>query len=149
MKHQVQEGFSGLLAGLLFGIGLALGGMADPGEVIGFLDWSGVWNPALVGVLGGAVAVSLVGFQLAPRRLRPWFKPAFPELPKKPIDRPLIVGGALFGLGWGLAGYCPGPALAGLGVGNGEVPVFLAAMVAGGLLQSWWAKRGAAASDGA
>ena len=149
MKHKAQEAFSGLLAGLLFGIGLALGGMVDPGEVIGFLDWSGVWNPALVGVLGGAIAVSLVGFQLAPRRLRPWFKPAFPELPNKSIDRPLIVGGALFGLGWGLAGYCPGPALAGLGVGNGEVPVFLAAMVAGGLLQSWWAKRGAAVSDGA
>lgn len=141
MKHQLQEACSGLLAGLLFGIGLALSGMVDPGEVVGFLDWSGNWNPALAGVLGGAVVVSLVGFQLAPRRLRPWFKPAFPELPNKSIDWPLIVGAVLFGLGWGLAGYCPGPALAGLGLGNGEVPVFLAAMVAGGLLQSRWARR--------
>ena len=141
MKHRVQEAFSGLLAGLLFGIGLALSGMVDPGEVVGFLDWSGNWNPALAGVLGGAVVVSLLGFQLAPRRLRPWFKPAFPELPNKSINWPLIVGAVLFGLGWGLAGYCPGPALAGLGLGNGEVPVFLAAMVAGGLLQSWWARR--------
>jgi uncharacterized protein len=142
MMLKAQEAFSGLLAGLLFGVGLALSGMVDPGAVVGFLDWSGVWNPALIGVLGAAVAVSLVGFQLAPRRLRPWFRPAFPELPNKPIDRPLMVGAVLFGVGWGLAGYCPGPALAGLGLGNGETPVFLAAMVAGGLLQSRWARRG-------
>lgn len=147
--QKTQEAFSGLLAGLLFGVGLALSGMVDPGKVVGFLDWSGNWNPALAGVLGGAVVVSLIGFQLAPSRLRPWFKPAFPELPNKSIDRPLLVGAALFGLGWGLAGYCPGPAVAGLGLGNGEVPVFLAAMVAGGLLQSWWSKRGGAKHDGA
>lgn len=143
MRLKAQEALSGLLAGVLFGIGLALSGMVDPGAVVGFLDWSGVWNPALMGVLGGAVVVSLVGFQLTPGRLHPWFKPAFPELPDKGIDRPLMVGAVLFGIGWGLAGYCPGPALAGLGLGNGETPVFLAAMVAGGLLQSRWARRGA------
>lgn len=147
MMQRVQVATSGLLAGLLFGIGLALSGMVDPGAVLGFLDWSGNWNPALIGVLGAAVMVSLVGFQLAPRRLRPWFKEEFPELPKKPIDRPLMVGAMLFGIGWGLAGYCPGPALAGLGLGNGEAPIFLAAMVAGGLLQSWYAKHGATNGD--
>lgn len=118
MKHQVQEAFSGLLAGLLFGVGLALGGMADPGEVIGFLDWSGVWNPALVGVLGGAVTVSLIGFQLAPRRMRPWFKPAFPELPKKPIDRSLIYWCRAVRSGLGAGGLLPGPGAGRAGCGQ-------------------------------
>lgn len=148
MKTTMTEALSGLLAGSLFGFGLAISGMIDPGEVLGFLDWSGNWRPALMGVLGGAVVLSLVGFQLAPRMQRPWFKPAFPDLPKKSIDRPLIVGGALFGLGWGLAGYCPAPALAGLALGNGEVPIFLAAMVAGGWLQGRWARHKAAGPCG-
>jgi uncharacterized membrane protein YedE/YeeE len=115
--------------------------MSNPGEVLSFLDWSGVWSPDLIGVLGSAVLVSLIGFQLARRKQRPWFEEAFPTLPKKPIDRQLLFGNLLFGIGWWLAGYCPGPALAGLALGNEEVLVFLVAMLAGGLLQQWWARK--------
>jgi len=131
---------SALAAGLLFGFGLMLSGMSNPGEVLSFLDWSGVWSPDLIGVLGSAVLVSLIGFQLARRKRRPWFVDGFPTLPKKPIDPQMIFGNLVFGVGWGLAGYCPGPALAGLALGNDEVLVFLVAMLAGGLLQQWWAR---------
>jgi uncharacterized membrane protein YedE/YeeE len=130
-----------LSAGLLFGMGLMLSGMTNPGEVLGFLDWSGVWSPDLIGVLGSAVTVSLIGFQFARRMKRPWFEDEFPALPKKSVDRPLFIGALIFGIGWGLAGYCPGPALAGLALGNDEVPVFLGAMLIGGLLQQRWARR--------
>jgi len=136
----MKSNLSALLAGLLFGMGLMLSGMSNPGEVLGFLDWSGVWSPDLIGVLGSAVLVSLIGFQWARRRNRPWFEAEFPALPKKPIDRPLLIGNLLVVLGWGLAGYCPGPALAGLALGNDEVLVFLIAMLAGGFLQQMWAR---------
>ena len=92
----------------------------------------------LNGVLGSAVLVSLIGFQIARRMERPWFEAEFPALPRKSIDRPLLIGAMLFGVGWGLAGYCPGPALAGLALGNEEVLVFLGAMLCGGLLQKRW-----------
>ncbi|MEF8718070.1 MAG: YeeE/YedE family protein [Candidatus Accumulibacter necessarius] len=131
---------SALVAGLLFGMGLMLSGMTNPGEVLGFLDWSGVWSPDLIGVLGSAVLVSLIGFQFARRMDKPWFEAEFPALPRKSIDRPLLMGAMLFGVGWGLAGYCPGPALAGLALGNEEVLVFLGAMLCGGLLQQAWSR---------
>jgi uncharacterized membrane protein YedE/YeeE len=95
---------SALAAGLLFGMGLMLSGMTNPGEVLGFLDWSGVWSPDLIGVLGAAVAVSLIGFQFARRMESPWFEARFPALPEKPVDRTLVMGALLFGVGWGLAG---------------------------------------------
>ena len=131
----MKANLSALAAGLLFGLGLMLSGMSNPGEVLSFLDLSGVWSPDLIGVLGSAVLVSLIGFQLARRRAKPWFEAQFPKLPQKPIDRPLLFGNLLFGIGWGLAGYCPGPALAGLALGNDEVLVFLVAMLGGGFLQ--------------
>jgi uncharacterized membrane protein YedE/YeeE len=131
----MKTNLSALAAGLLFGMGLMLSGMTNPGEVLSFLDWSGVWSPDLIGVLGSAVLVSLIGFQFARRIERPWFAAEFPALPRKSIDRPLLIGATLFGVGWGLAGYCPGPALAGLALGNEEVLVFLGAMLCGGLLQ--------------
>ena len=131
---------SALVAGLLFGMGLMLSGMTNPGEVLGFLDWSGVWSPDLIGVLGSAVLVSLIGFQFARRMDKPWIEAEFPALPRKSIDRPLLMGALLFGVGWGLAGYCPGPALAGLALGNEEVLVFLGAMLCGGLLQQAWSR---------
>lgn len=136
----MRSNLSALAAGMLFGLGLMLSGMSNPGEVLSFLDWSGVWSPDLIGVLGSAVLVSVIGFQLARRKRRPWFEAEFPALPKKPIDRPLLIGNLLFGLGWGLAGYCPGPALAGLALGNDEVLVFLVAMLVGGFLQQGWAR---------
>jgi uncharacterized membrane protein YedE/YeeE len=80
---------------LLFGLGLMLSGMSNPGEVLSFLDWSGVWSPDLMGVLGSAVLVSVIGFQLARRRRRPWFEDEFPALPKKPIDRSQLIGNLL------------------------------------------------------
>jgi hypothetical protein len=121
-------------------MGLMLSGMTNPGEVLGFLDWSDVWSPDLIGVLASAVLVSLIGFQGARRMEQPWFEAAFPAVPRNSIDRPLLIGAMLFGVGWGLAGYCPGPALAGLALGNEEVLVFLGAMLCGGLLQQKWSR---------
>jgi uncharacterized membrane protein YedE/YeeE len=126
------------MAGVLFGFGLMLSGMTNPGEVLGFLDWTGVWSPDLIGVLGSAVVVSVIGFHFARRRQRPWFEAAFATPPKTTIDRTMLIGNLLFGLGWGLAGYCPGPALAGLALGNEEVLIFLGAMLAGGFMQQFW-----------
>ena len=101
-------------AGLLFGVGLALSGMTNPEVVLGFLDLAGVWNPALLLVMAGAVPVTFLGYRLAFGRGRPWLASSF-DLPKsRAFDRPLLLGAALFGAGWGLAGYCPGPALAAL-----------------------------------
>jgi len=137
----MKSNLSALLAGLMFGMGLMLSGMSNPGEVLGFLDWSGVWNPDLIGVLGSAVLVSVIGFQLARHGKRPWFEDEFPALPKKPIDRSLLIGNLIFGIGWGLAGHCPGPALAGLELGNDEVLVFLVAMLGGGFLQQVYARK--------
>jgi len=136
----MKANLSALVAGLLFGMGLMLSGMPNPGEVLGFLDWSGVWSPDLIGVLGSAVLVSLIGFQFARRMEKPWFEAEFPAFPRKSIDQTLLMGAMLFGVGWGLAGYCPGPALAGLALGNEEVLVFLGAMLCGGLLQQAWSR---------
>lgn len=124
-----------LLAGALFGAGLALGGMTDPRVVLGFLDVSrmadGQWNPRLVFVMGGALAVTFVGYRLAWRRGRPWLAEKFSLPTKTKIDPRLLGGAALFGVGWGLAGYCPGPALASLPTLDGGLVLFLVAMLAG------------------
>jgi len=125
------------LCGLLFGIGLIVSGMADPANVIGFLDLAGLWNPQLAMVMGGAVAVSLVGFALARRRTRPLLEGSEGAMhwpTATAIDRRLIGGSVLFGIGWGLAGFCPGPALVGVGLGSGDAVVFTVAMLAGMLL---------------
>lgn len=124
-----------LLAGALFGAGLALGGMTDPRVVLGFLDVSrmadGQWNPRLAFVMGGALAVTFVGYRLAWRRGRPWLAEKFSLPTKTKIDPRLVGGAALFGAGWGLAGYCPGPALASLPTLDGGLVLFLMAMLAG------------------
>ncbi|MFY2763615.1 DUF6691 family protein [Arenimonas sp. MALMAid1274] len=105
--------FAGI-AGLLFGLGLAVAGMADPEKVLAFLDVLGNWDPSLAFVMGGALAVAVPGFALVRRRGRAVCGPL--QLPgKRTVDRDLLLGAVLFGVGWGLAGYCPGPALAGLG----------------------------------
>ena len=126
-----------LAAGLIFGLGLSLSGMLDPFRVQGFLDVTGAfdgrqaWDPTLAFVLGGAVSVAGLGFALARRLPRPALAVAF-ELPaNRRIDRPLIGGAALFGLGWGLSGLCPGPAVAALSTGALPVAVVVAAMLAG------------------
>jgi len=124
-----------LLAGLLFGSSLALSGMLDPARVLGFLDLaSGHWDPSLLLVLGGALLVALPAVQLQRRLSRPLLDTRFQLPPMAPIDRRLLLGAALFGLGWGLAGLCPGPALAALGLGIAEIYGFVAALVAGMML---------------
>lgn len=126
---------AGLVAGLLFGAGLTLSTMIDPAVVLAFLDFtaiaSGGWNPALALVMAGALAVTAVGYRLAWQRPRPLLGDRFAVPPAAAIDRRLLAGAAVFGLGWGLVGYCPGPAIAGLGVGGLKTWVFVAAMLAG------------------
>jgi hypothetical protein len=119
------------LVGILFGLGLLVSGMADPARVIGFLDVAGAWDPTLLFVMAGALAVAFVGYRLAFRRARPVLAERF-DLPKATrIDRRLLAGSAMFGVGWGLSGFCPGPGLTALSFGDAEPFVFVAAMLAG------------------
>ncbi len=123
-----------LIAGVVFGCGLLLSGMADPQKVKGFLDLLGPWNPTLALVMGGALAVGLVGFRLAASRPKAWSGEPMQLPPPGPVDGRLVAGGLVFGVGWGLAGYCPGPALVAAGSGSLAALAFVAAMVAGMLL---------------
>jgi uncharacterized membrane protein YedE/YeeE len=123
--------FLALAAGLLFGAGLALGGMTDPAVVLGFLDVAGAWNPTLAFVMGGALAVTFVGYRLVFRRAGPLLDGRFALPTAHAIDARLLGGAALFGAGWGLAGYCPGPALASLPAAHLGTAVFVLAMLAG------------------
>ena len=121
-------------SGALFGIGLALSGMTDARRVLGFLDIFGAFDPTLAFVLGGAVGTTLLLFRPVLRRGRPLLEPAFRLPDAQRIDARLLGGAAIFGVGWGLAGYCPGPALAVLGAGAAEALWFVPAMLAGFLL---------------
>ncbi|HEY0957271.1 MAG TPA: DUF6691 family protein [Roseateles sp.] len=120
-----------LFAGLLFGFGLILSGMADPSKVLGFLDLAGAWDPSLALVMAGAIGVGLVAFQLAGRSRLSWLGLGINLPTARHIDRRLVGGSLLFGMGWGLAGFCPGPALVGLGMGEAKAVVFVLAMLAG------------------
>ena len=120
-----------LLAGLVFGLGLLLSGMADPAKVLGFLDLAGDWDPSLALVMAGAIAVAAAGFAVARRRVKSLLGAPIQLPTKRTIDRRLIVGSTLFGAGWGLAGFCPGPALVALGMGEAKAIVFVLAMLAG------------------
>lgn len=122
-----------LLAGVLFGLGLALGGMTQPSVVLGFLDVFGDWDPRLMFVMGGAVASTAIGYRLALRRHKPLLADDFQVPTARHFDARLIGGAAVFGIGWGIAGYCPGPALASLG---GVAPSLLV-LVASMLIGSW------------
>ncbi len=119
------------VVGLLFGLGLMLAGMTNPAKVLAFLDLAGAWDPSLALVMGGAILVGLGAFALAKRRQRTFLGGPLTLPTATAIDRRLLVGGALFGVGWGLAGLCPGPALASLGLGDSRVLVFVAAMLGG------------------
>ena len=123
-----------LLSGALFGLGLAMSGMTDPRIVLGFLDVFGDFDPTLMFVLGGAVTTTGLLFRLVLRRGSPVLAVTFQLSNLKHVDRRLLGGAALFGIGWGIAGYCPGPALAGLGIGSIEALWFIPAMLAGILL---------------
>ena len=119
------------LVGLLFGVGLILSGMTDPGKVQGFLDLAGAWDPSLALVMGGAIAVGLAAFALARKRTTAFLGGAMQLPTRRDIDRPLVVGSLVFGVGWGLAGFCPGPAVVALGAGHWQALVFVLAMLAG------------------
>ncbi|WP_296945628.1 YeeE/YedE family protein [uncultured Massilia sp.] len=125
---------SAALAGLVFGIGLILSGMTDPAKVQGFLDLAGNWDPSLAFVMGGAVMVGLVGFGLGGRRERALLGDPMRTPTATAIDRRLVLGGLAFGAGWGLAGFCPGPALASLATGGPQAWIFSGAMLAGMLV---------------
>jgi len=119
------------LAGLVFGCGLILSGMASPAKVLGFLDIAGAWDPSLALVMAGAIAVGLVAFAWAARRPVTLLGDAMALPAVRRIDRRLVGGSLLFGVGWGLAGFCPGPALVALGMGLPKAAVFVVAMLAG------------------
>ena len=120
-----------LLAGLLFGLGLILSGMTDPAKVLGFLDLTGNWDPSLAFVMGGALLVGSLVFPFATRRPKSILGEAMRLPTATRIDRRLVLGGLMFGVGWGLAGYCPGPALASLAPGGSKPLLFFVAMLAG------------------
>ncbi|SDM28534.1 hypothetical protein SAMN05216360_101437 [Methylobacterium phyllostachyos] len=125
---------SAFAVGLLFGLGLLVSGMADPAKVLAFLDVTGRWDPSLALVMAGAVAISAAGYRLARRRGRPLLAPRLDVPTRRDLDGRLFAGAAIFGLGWGLAGLCPGPALTILTLAPAEAVTFVAAMVAGMLL---------------
>jgi uncharacterized membrane protein YedE/YeeE len=121
-------------AGLIFGLGLCLSGMYEPAKVIGFLDLDGAWDPSLAFVMGGAIVVALPAFFVARRRAAAWIGGAI-DLPRaQAIDAPLVVGSAVFGIGWGLGGVCPAPGVADLGFLNPGAAIFVVSMAAGMLI---------------
>jgi uncharacterized membrane protein YedE/YeeE len=133
----MQQRIIEFLVGLLFGLGLLLSGMANPAKVLGFLDLFGQWDPSLAFVMGGALVVSFFAYLLARRRTTSFFGDAM-HLPKATqIDRRLVLGSLVFGAGWGLAGFCPGPALVSMASGEPKAVVFVAAMVVGMLIFGW------------
>ncbi|MBF4490116.1 YeeE/YedE family protein [Psychrobacter sp. N25K4-3-2] len=127
----------GLLAGLLFGFGLLISGMTEPVKVQGFLDVFGAWDISLALVMGGGLAVAIVGVQLAKRQQTSWIGTLI-EMPNKTvINKKLLIGAMLFGIGWGLVGICPGPGIVLLGTGQWQAYVFIPAMIVGMLVYQW------------
>jgi uncharacterized membrane protein YedE/YeeE len=117
--------------GLLFGIGLLLSGMTDPGKVLGFLDLFGVWDPSLALVMGGAIMVGFFAFAIAKKRTTAFLGGALRLPTQTQIDKPLVIGSLLFGAGWGLAGFCPGPAMVSMADGQPKALLFVLAMLVG------------------
>ena len=134
--------FTSLLAGLVFGLGLIVSGMANPVKVLGFLDLAGAWDPSLAFVMAGAIAVAALAFALAKKRTASFLGAAMKlPGPSRDIDRRLVIGSVLFGIGWGVAGFCPGPGLVALGMGEIKALVFVAAMLLGMGLFEWIERR--------
>ncbi|CAN5766020.1 YeeE/YedE family protein [soil metagenome] len=136
MSPATKSALVAFAAGIVFAIGLAVSGMTQPAKVIGFLDVTGAWDPSLALVMVGAIGVHFVARRLILRREKPIAAPSFDEPKRRDVDVPLVLGAAIFGVGWGISGYCPAPAIATLGTGSLEGIVFLVA-VAGGM----WAHR--------
>ena len=134
MTRVAAKNASALAAGLLFGLGLAISQMVNPDKVLDFLDVAGSWDPSLALVMGGAVGVAMLAFRFVLKRKQPMFDSEFhlPRMTK--VDRRVLVGSAIFGLGWGIGGYCPGPGIAALSAGSVEALVFVAGMALGSVL---------------
>jgi uncharacterized membrane protein YedE/YeeE len=130
-----------MLSGILFGLGLAASGMVNPAKVLGFLDVAGNWDPTLAFVMLGALGITAPAFYIVLKRPTPWFAARFELSARKDIEPRLAFGAALFGIGWGLAGLCPSPAVTDLITINGSVALFVAAMIAGTLLHDRMAAR--------
>lgn len=127
MKNRI----SAFVVGLVFGLGLIVSGMTDPGKVLGFLDLAGLWDPSLAFVMGGAIGVGLVAFAIAKKRTTSFLGGAMHLTASRAIDRRLVIGSLIFGVGWGIAGFCPGPAIVSLGAGQPKAIVFVIAMLLG------------------
>lgn len=132
---------SALLSGLVFGLGLIVSGMANPAKVLGFLDLAGAWDPSLGLVMAGAIVVGFFAFLVAKKRTRSFLGYEMKLPTASAIDKRLLTGSALFGAGWGLAGFCPGPGLVALGMGEIKAVVFVAAMLAGMVIFTWLEKK--------
>jgi uncharacterized membrane protein YedE/YeeE len=126
-----------LACGIVFGAGLAVSGMTNPAKVLAFLDFAGAWDPTLACVMGAALATAAIGFALARRRTRPWLAEAFSIPTRRDLDARLVGGAAVFGVGWGLVGLCPGPALANLARGSSEIWIFVGAMLVAVAAYRW------------
>lgn len=124
--------------GLVFGLGLWISGMSQPAKVLNFLDVTGTWDPSLLLVLGGAVCVTVIAFRFVTRRPLALFGGALQLPASQDIDTPLVIGAVLFGIGWGIGGYCPGPGLTALSTFGRDAIVFVLAMAGGALLHRWW-----------
>jgi uncharacterized protein len=146
MSVNAKAMITAFVSGLVFAAGLVLGGMTDPKKVQGFLDVGGIasgrWDASLAFVMGGALLVSYFAFRGATGRRAPWFASTFKLPMRGDIDAPLIVGAVLFGAGWGIAGYCPGPALASVLTGGKDMLIFVAAMLGGMIAAKLWLRRG-------
>lgn len=130
-----------LLSGLLFGVGLAVSGLINPAKVQNFLDVAGAWDPSLAFTMGAAVITTAIGYALVFRRAAPLYDSRFHMPEPQSIDARLIAGAGLFGIGWGIVGYCPGPALSALSQGAFGTVVFVIAMLAGMAIARWWTER--------
>lgn len=142
MSRNVYRFSAALVTGIIFGLGLSVSGMLNPARVQGFLDVFGEWDPSLAFVLCGAVTVAFIGVQVMKRLPRPAFDDSFHVPTSRRIDAPLVVGSALFGLGWGIGGFCPGPAVASLSLGLPPTILFVIAMLVGmTLYDRLWSRR--------
>lgn len=129
------------VAGLLLGLGLVVSSMVNPAKVLGFIDITGNWDPSLAFVMGGALVVAAIGYRLVWRRKAPLFEAQFHVPTSREITGSLIIGAVLFGLGWGLVGLCPGPAISAITLGGAKVALFIAMMIAGMLAVRLWQNR--------
>lgn len=130
-----------LISGVVFGLGLTVSHMTNPDKVLAFLDVGGAWDPSLLLVLAGAVIVTVIAFRFILKRPQPLFEKRFYIPTRDAIDRKLLGGAAVFGVGWGLVGFCPGPAITSLAFGNSESFIFVGAMIAGSALAHYWPRQ--------